>query len=147
VDSREQLPYAWPGQTVEVAKLDVGDYTGHHVLDRLRIERKTLADFLGCVGKGRGRFERMLEAMTIYPQRFLLLEFTLEDLTRGDYRHTKVHPRSAVGSVFGWALKYGVQPLFVGDRNHGLATVRKLVELSTKKALEEKKGALADSTT
>lgn len=139
VDSREQLPYKWPDQVVETIKLDVGDYSGIHVLDRLRIERKTLEDFLGCVGSGRQRFERMLEAMTIYPQRYLLLECTLQQLSAGGWKYTKVAPRSAVGSLFGWSLKYGVQPLLVGDRPHGLATVRKLVELSTKRALDEKK--------
>lgn len=158
VDTREQNPYRYPGD--RVVTLDCADYSGSEVQDVLRIERKSLPDFLGCVGKGRERFERSLERMTAFPLRYLVLEFTLSDLvnhvwktwhlgpagTRRTTRQIKVHPNSAVGSVFRWSQKFQVQPIFCGGwmgegRRMGMATTRKLVELATRQ--KERAGALS----
>ncbi len=151
VDSREQLPYRYDGRD-RVEGLDVGDYSGTEVLDDLRIERKSLSDFLGCVGRGRDRFERALGRMADYPQRYLLLEFTLEDLIgevwktwhrgpagmRKSTRPIRIQSTQAIGSLFAWSLRFGVQPIFAGPhesergREVGKRIVWKLVELATR---------------
>ena len=133
--------------------LDAGDYTGSRVADVLRIERKSLPDFLGCVGSGRARFERHLKKLAAYELPYLVLEFTLEDLAnhvwrnwhlggpgiRKTTRQIKITPSQALGSVVRWSQKYKVQPLFCGKwdgsgRVLGQALVQRLVELAEKEA-------------
>lgn len=132
VDSNEALPqhhgYRFDGDIVR--KLDVADYSAERFLDVLRIERKSLPDLLNCCGGRRGEFERgTLANMQIYPHRYLLLEFSLPQLARGGWKQPDVHPSAAIGSIFAWSIRYGVQPIFAGDSAHARAAVIRIVHL------------------
>lgn len=132
VDQNETLPqhrgYRFPGEIVQ--NLDCADYSARDFIDVLRIERKSLPDFLNCCGGRRDEFERgTLAAMHAYEHRYLLLEFTLADLARGAWDRPRVHPSSAIGSVFGWSVRYGVQPIFAGDAAHARAAVIRIVAM------------------
>ncbi len=170
VDTREQRPYRWDDQPVETVTLDVGDYSGQSVRDTLRVERKSLSDLLGCVGGGRSRFERCLGRLEAYPSRFLIIEASLEFLARGKWldfhiglprgsqwdsyhpdlpRHNhpilsapmKVTPSQAIGSVMGWSLRYGVVPLFCGDRRHGQAATLRLIRIAAEQRRKKERAS------
>ena len=63
VDTREQLPLNLDPLRTEPATLPTGDYSLKGLEHHVCIERKSLDDLLGCVGRDRERFERELHRM------------------------------------------------------------------------------------
>jgi hypothetical protein len=77
VDTREQLPYyfgRWEGMTVVRDTLEVGDYSLLHYRDYVAVERKSLHDFYGSIGKGHKRFFRELRQMACMKWPLLVVE-------------------------------------------------------------------------
>ena len=62
VDSREQAPYdfagasCYAGTTVEQGTLSTGDYAPKGLEHLCAVERKSLPDFVACLGRERARF-------------------------------------------------------------------------------------------
>ena len=123
VDTREQTP--WPLAElieahglpflVEVATLRTGDYMLREA-PHLIVERKSLADLVGCVGHGRVRFERELARMEAEARhRFVLIEGTTDDVEGHEYRTDAMKPVHVLGSVAGWLLKFGVSYWWCGS--------------------------------
>lgn len=142
VDSNEALPQhrGYRFENDRVMKLDCADYSGWAVVDRLRIERKSLPDFLNCCGARRDEFERgTIAPMEAYPHRYLVLEFTLQQLAAGQWTQPKIIPTAAIGSLFGWSLRHGLIPIFAGDAAHARASVLRIVTLCTKHAVRERR--------
>lgn len=129
VDTNETIAhhrgYRFPND--HVMTLDCADYSELSLLDTLRIERKSLADFLGCVGGRREQFEDSLARMTLYPLRYLVLEFGIQHLAAGGWSKPKVSSASAIGSLIAWESRYRVVPLLCNDAAHARAMVAKLV--------------------
>lgn len=64
-----------------VRKLDTGDYSLVGLEDKLCIERKgRISELAINLGKDKHRFMREIERMKEFPFRFLILEFSLEDV-------------------------------------------------------------------
>ena len=146
IDTREQKPYEYIGSSR--LSLDVADYTGNHVHDKLRIERKSLPDLIGCVGSGRERFEQSLERMVIYPFRYLVLECTMTMLIKDNWAGlqvsaTYIKPQHVFGSILRWSQKFGVQPMLCGNRQNGRLVTAKLIQLATRQR-EKDNRALAE---
>jgi hypothetical protein len=140
VDSNEALPQhrGYRFDNDRVLRLDCADYSGWAVIDRLRIERKSLPDFLNCCGARRSDFERgTLWPMESYAHRYLVLEFSLQQLAAGQWTQPQVRPAAAIGSLFGWSLRYGVIPILAGDAAHARAAVLRIVTLCTKHAARD----------
>ena len=112
-DTREQLPLDLSPLSVEVGTLATGDYALRGLEHLVCIERKSLDDLLGCVGRDRERFERELMRMQAYPVRVLLVEATWAEIELGSWR-SKVTSSQAMGSLIGWAAM-GIQLALVGD--------------------------------
>ena len=112
-DTREQLPICLHPLKVETATLATGDYSLKGLESHVCIERKSLDDLLGCVGRDRERFERELQRMLAYPVRCLLVEATWADIELGQWR-SKVTSSQAMGSLIGWAA-IGIQIAMLGD--------------------------------
>lgn len=138
VDTREQLPWSWPVDEdakdvfeTERRKLDSGDYTligdDGELLDHLMvIERKSLEDFVGCVGRERERFERELERLctgTLWP--FVFVEGSYGDIANRCYPG-RLYPQQIVGSIYGWSMDYGVHIHCVSSRAIAMAAARLL---------------------
>lgn len=118
IDTREQLPYGIPGATR--ATLKEGDYSVEGFEGRVAVERKSLTDFLGCVGGARARFKRELERLAKYEYAALVVEATLSDILTHD-TPSQVHPHAAINSLISWSIRYGVQVWLAGDRANGMA--------------------------
>jgi len=114
IDTREQLPYSYPG--AKRATLATGDYTVEGYESRIAVERKSLQDYLGCVGRGRDRFERELERLTAFDYPAIVIEASLEDFL-GPYEISKVHPAAAINSMIAWSIRYGVHVWLAGSRD------------------------------
>ena len=113
VDTREQLPLSLDPLRTEAGTLATGDYSLKGLEHHVCIERKSLDDLLGCVGRDRERFERELQRMLAYPVRCLLVEATWAEIELGQWR-SKVTSSQAMGSLIGWAAM-GIQVCMIGD--------------------------------
>lgn len=89
----------------------------------LIVERESLADLVGCVGNGRARVERGLARMEAEARhRFALIEGTIDDVERHQYRADAVKPAHVLGSVAGWSLTFGVSFWWCGSPATAAAT-------------------------
>ena len=88
-DSREQDGYTFNRYTsryheckgMVVRKLDTGDYSIEGLEDKVCIERKgRISELAINLGKDKHRFMREIERMKGFPFKFLILEFSLEDV-------------------------------------------------------------------
>jgi len=126
VDSREQQPYAFEGAVIKT--LTTGDYSVSGLEDRVTIERKSKADAYGSLGHGRARFLREFERLARYDYGAVVIEDTVAGFLHRP-PHSKMNPRSAIGSLLAWSVRYRVPVFFAGDREHGRALTRKLLEM------------------
>ena len=115
IDTREQLPWTLEPLKRERATLATGDYSVKGLESFVSIERKSLSDYLGCIGQGRERFEAEMQRILAYETRAVIVEATWQQLENGDWRRSKVTPQAVVGSTLGWIAK-GVPIILAGDR-------------------------------
>jgi DNA excision repair protein ERCC-4 len=113
VDTREQCPLDLaPLQTI-TGTLATGDYSVQGLEHVVAVERKSLQDLLGCVGRERERFEREVQRLLAYPVRALLIEASWQDIEAGEWRG-EITPAQALGSVLGW-IAAGLPVVMAGD--------------------------------
>ena len=80
VDTREQEPWGFCNVPTERGTLDTGDYSVRGLEHLVAVERKSLPDLLGCVGRERDRFKRELQRLRGYRFRLLVIEASYADL-------------------------------------------------------------------
>jgi len=124
IDTREQLPLALPNS--EIHTLHVGDYSLEGLEDVVVVERKSLADLFGCIGRERERFERELQSLSKIPYPALVIEASMADVLAGA-RFSEVHPHAAVGSIIAWSVRYRIPVWLCGDRRAAAGTVYKIL--------------------
>jgi ERCC4-type nuclease len=118
IDTREQTPFTFEGYDAvpEPATLPVGDYSLPGFEDRAAIERKTLDDLIACLmGSNRERFERELARGRHYELFWLMVEASLEDVSKGKYR-SAMKPHSALQSLISFQIRYRVPFMWAGSR-------------------------------
>ncbi len=135
VDTREQLPLDLsPLQTV-AGTLATGDYSVQGLEHVVAIERKSLPDLLGCIGRDRERFEREVQRLLAYPCRAIVVESTWPEIEAGGWR-SKVTPKAAVGSVLGW-IAAGVPVVMCGDHERAGRCVSRLLFTAARRRWRE----------
>lgn len=132
IDTREQTPWGLQPLQTSCGTLDTGDYSILGLEHRIRVERKSLPDLLGCIGNERERFERELARLLAYPTRIVIVECTWAEFCAGGWR-SQVKVESAMGSVIGWmaqgipfhfagipseASKFAARFMFIAARRH-----------------------------
>ncbi len=75
--------------------LRTGDYSVSGYEDQVAIERKTIDDLVGCLGKHRDRFERELQRAKDFQFFAVVVESSYFELSEGIYR-SRLHPNSGV---------------------------------------------------
>ena len=117
VDSREQTPFTFAGYPVEVAvgTLASGDYSLHGFENRIAIERKSLADLVGCLSGERDRFERELQRLKAVDAGCVIIESPTADLLAGKFR-SRMSPDAAWQSVIAFQMRYRIPFIFCQDR-------------------------------
>jgi DNA excision repair protein ERCC-4 len=108
VDSREPWPHPWTAHLSADLKLvrgclETGDLCVAALPDGAVIERKTVPDLLGCIGKSRDRFERELKRSRYLGRLIVIVEGTLADVfaqSRG------IHPSAIIGTLAAWQRRY-----------------------------------------
>jgi ERCC4-type nuclease len=118
-DTREQLPFAFDGWEVQVksAALPAGDYSLVGFEDVVAVERKTLDDLVACfMGKNRDRFKRELSRVRQYELFTVVVEASLQDISRGRYK-SQMKPHAALQSLTSFFVRYSVPFMFCGSRD------------------------------
>ncbi len=119
VDTREQTPFdfgRFPDVETRRDTLPTGDYSLAGFESVVACERKELNDLIACLQNGnRERFERELARGSALHRFCVLVEGTLEDISRHHYR-SQMKPAAALQSIFAFQIRYGTAFLFCGNR-------------------------------
>jgi DNA excision repair protein ERCC-4 len=115
IDSREQLPYSFPGMNTEVATLTTGDFSLKGFESIIAIERKSIDDLVMCCGRQRQRFDREIQRLLAYPVRALVVEADWHDIALGEWR-SKLTPRQVASSLISFQVR-GLPVVMAGDRD------------------------------
>ena len=140
-DTREKLvfhfaapvrrEFADGGTIVKGLGLGGADYScsldGGETILPVRVERKSLIDLMGCVGNGRDRFERELDALRKYDYRAIVVEATLDDILRGHER-SQVSGRAAATSLMGWSVRFECQVWLAENHRRAAGVCQRLLE-------------------
>ena len=127
IDTREQRPFAFPdGITTRRAALPAGDYSIEGLERRVAIERKSLADLYGTVGRtlkqrkhrGRGKtpFERELALLGTFDFAAIVVESSLETIVRHPPDYSDLKPKTVFACLIAWSQRYGVHVMPAGQR-------------------------------
>ena len=129
VDTREQKPLFKPKLWIISHGLNSGDYSIQGFENVITIERKSIPDLLGTLGKGRIRFEKELNRMSEYKWKGLLIEGLENDVYQpNDF--SSMHPNSIYHSLAAIETKWGINIYYAKDkksaRNWVLSRLTKL---------------------
>lgn len=118
IDAREQKPFAFEGMDIETVtgSLPTGDYSLAGLEDRVALERKSLADLVGCLtGSDRDRFERELNRGRALDYFAVVIEAGFSELTAKQYR-SNMNPHAAAQSIIAFQVRYGAPFIWAGSR-------------------------------
>ena len=105
VDSREQTPLRFTRLQSVQGSLTSGDYSIVGCESLFSIERKSVADLVGCVTKERDRFVRELIRLRGYDFARLLIIGNPAEVETGNYR-SNVSPKAVMHSIASWEASY-----------------------------------------
>lgn len=135
IDTREQLPLDLAPLRSERGTLATGDYSVKGLEAEIALERKSLPDLLGCVGRDRERFDKEVKRLLAYPVRALVVEATWHELEAGHWR-SGVRPQAAMGSVFGW-MAYGLPVIMAGNRAQAQKYISRMLFIAARRRWAE----------
>jgi hypothetical protein len=156
-DTREQSPYTFEGigwdkadgggegrtLTIETVRgtLASGDYSLLGYESRVAIERKSLADWYGTLGKGRDRFERELERLRSYEFAAVVIEASLTEMATKPPPHTELPGKVVYRTFVSWSVRYPVKFIPCDGRRMAEITTFRLLERFLKEDIGKEKGA------
>jgi ERCC4-type nuclease len=142
IDTREQLPLDLSPLKSIVDTLTTGDYSVRGLEHVVAVERKSLADLIGCIGQERERFEREIVRLLGYPVRAVVVEAPWSALEVGGWR-ARITPQAASGSVLGW-IAAGVPFIFAGTRDAAARAVSRLLYIAARRRWREARALVAE---
>lgn len=121
IDTREQRPYfqspdineKFPGIKTDWGSLKTGDYsiegmqTPEHEYSVV-VERKSMADLFGSVGKGRERFEREYRRLSCFDYAAVVIENDLSIMFKYPPAYSRMQPKSVYRTLLAWSQRYNV---------------------------------------
>jgi len=142
VDNREQRPWNLAQLKMQRGTLYSGDY-GILGLNDVALERKTLFDLLGVIGKHRDRFEHELARLAAIPSKAVIVEASFQELAAGRWQEkgvypwqSRMNPKAAMGSVLGW-IGQGIPFLFAGDASNASLCASRFLFIAAKRRFRE----------
>lgn len=119
VDTREQTPFLFQGIRADAKDkrrpieinivnrcLSSGDYSLDGFESRVAIERKSLSDLYGTLGKGRQRFEKELQRLAMYDFAAVVVEAAWLEILGTPPDRSQLHPLTVYRSVIAWQQRY-----------------------------------------
>jgi DNA excision repair protein ERCC-4 len=112
VDTREQSPLVFTRLASEVAGLTTGDYSFSGGETFMAVERKSVADLVGCcMGVDRARFERELHRLRGFQFKRLLVVGRQEEIEAHQYR-SRIDPEAVLNTLAALEVRYEVPVVF-----------------------------------
>ena len=129
VDSREREPYIFKKYEYPILKasMPTGDYSIGGYINDCAIERKSFADFVQSITKGRDRFERELDRgseMTFFA---VVIEADCRNLY-SKRLYSKINRGVIFHTATKWMVKYNIPIIWASTRGKGEKTVVSLLE-------------------
>lgn len=150
VDTREQSPLNLAPLRTVAGSLCTGDYSVVGLESVVRIERKSLPDLVGCVGRERDRFEREVQRLLAFPLRVLVVEATWQQVESHNEASPqwrgKVTSSQVVGSLLGWQAA-GLSVHLCGDHERAGQHVARLLYTIAKRRWRELRTMAASMAT
>ena len=123
IDTREQTPLPIERFPSRRGTLTTGDYSFAGGEDHFSVERKTVADLVGCcLGENRARFERELHRLRGFAFARLLVIGSRDQIAAGNYR-SQINPASVLGSISAWEVRYHVPVVFAASEREAARLV------------------------
>lgn len=115
IDTREQTPLPIADLPVIRGTLATGDYSVRGCESLFSVERKTVADLVGCcTGDNRERFERELHRLRGYRFKRLLIVGVPAEIATGRYR-SGISPQAVQGTLSAFEIRYDCPVVFEPD--------------------------------
>jgi ERCC4-type nuclease len=135
VDCREKHPYTFDRLLLgtygnllltktEIEYLPTGDYAISGMADECVVERKTILDLYGSLGKNRPRLEREFERMECMSYAAIVVEGDWKEICNPGRYHanwiSKMNPKAVYSTILSWQQRFpGVHWLTAGTRRMG----------------------------
>lgn len=141
-DTREQEGYFFSAFNTCAGmieqKLDTGDYTIQGFEDKICIERKGCVEELAVnLGQKKQAFMNEIERMKVFPHKFLILEFSLEDLVKfpdetripiKNKASLKITGKYMLKCLFEFQLYNDIHILFCGNKYNAFLAVSSILK-------------------
>lgn len=124
VDTREQTPWDLSPLVMVPGTLRSGDYALEANPLACAVERKSVPDFLACIGRERERFEHELHRLQGYEARAVIVEGALADLH--NYPRTQLQPSHINGAIAAWSARF-ISIVLAGDREQAQDIARRFL--------------------
>lgn len=112
VDTREQEPLSFTRLQSVRGTLATGDYSVVGLEGLFAVERKSIADLVGCcVGDNRERFERELHRLRGFRFKRLLVVGRRGEIEVQRYR-SRISPKAVLGSLSAWECRFDLPVVF-----------------------------------
>ena len=112
IDTREQAPLVFARLAAVSGTLYTGDYSFRGGEELFAVERKSIADLVGCcVGENRERFARELHRLRGHRFKRLLIVGRREEIEEAKYR-SNVKPKAVLATLGAFEARYDVPVVF-----------------------------------
>lgn len=145
VDSREQTELSFDKfRNINTVRkgLKTGDYSIQGYEDQITFERKSVQDLVGTLCRGRERFERELERMLTFKEKYLLIEHSPSVLFSYCMKHGWIKKFDMIiQSLYSFQHRYGVLVRFCKDReymaNYIVKKAREFIEKDNEQSVSD----------
>ncbi|MBU4200069.1 MAG: ERCC4 domain-containing protein [Verrucomicrobia bacterium] len=125
IDTREQSPLPITRLPIVRAGLYSGDYSVAGLESLFAVERKSIADLVGCcAGSNRERFEHELHRLRGYRFKRLLIIGQRGEVEQKHYRST-ITPAAVMGSLAAFEIRYDIPAVWADTPEAGAALVER----------------------
>jgi len=111
-------------------KLNVGDYSIEGFEDRIAIERKSISDLFGTLGKGHKRFKKEIERALNYDYFAIVIDGSYSAAYNKDFEgsyHTKMKGYVITSILFTIHVKYKIPVFFTNGRKESKRIIKDIL--------------------
>jgi hypothetical protein len=145
VDTQEKVGW-WEFPNHERTHLKTGDYTIAGYEDLLCLERKRTTGEI-AINCSEARFTRELERMQAFKYKYLMFEFSMDDILRfpvgstipkNRWNKLRINSEYLMKFYIEVSVHYGIQVMFCGDRENAMIAATKIMNRVIKDNAKER---------
>ena len=127
VDTREQTPLRFQRLEAVPGTLTTGDYSIAGLEHLFSVERKTVADLVGCcTGENRARFQRELLRLRGYQFKRLLVVGSEQDI-REEKHFSGIKPQSVLATLYAFEIRFDLPIVFAPSTSAAACQIERWV--------------------